>query len=111
MPAFGDVELPAVEILPSWNTSKSTADSESQTDEISYTLQKVLCGVFELPPLRNTRNRDNTKTAEEKLTLNFVWIFFRHGLLNSPCRETPENVLKNKNQEKKDGWWVGGSGI
>jgi WD40 repeat protein len=37
MPAFGDVELPAVEILPSWNTSKSTADSESQTDEISYT--------------------------------------------------------------------------
>jgi hypothetical protein len=36
MPAFDDVELPAVEILPSWNTSKSTADGGSQTDEISF---------------------------------------------------------------------------
>jgi hypothetical protein len=29
--------------------------------------------------------------------------------LNSPYQETPENVLKLKqNQEKKFGWWVGG---
>ena len=31
--------------------------------------------------------------------------------LNSPCRETPKNVLKNKVKKKKVGWWVGWSEI
>jgi hypothetical protein len=31
--------------------------------------------------------------------------------LNSPCRETPKNVLKKKKSRKKVGWWVGGSEI
>jgi hypothetical protein len=31
--------------------------------------------------------------------------------LNSPCRETPKNVLKKKVKKKKVRWWVGGSEI
>jgi hypothetical protein len=31
--------------------------------------------------------------------------------LNSPCRETPKNVLQKKVKKKKVGWWVGGSEI
>jgi hypothetical protein len=31
--------------------------------------------------------------------------------LNSPCRETPKNVLKKKSNKKKVGWWVDGSEI
>jgi hypothetical protein len=31
--------------------------------------------------------------------------------LNSPCRETPKNVLKKKVKKKKVGWWVAGSEI
>jgi hypothetical protein len=82
--------------------------------------KRFLC-VFELASLRNTRKRDKKK-VEEKLTSKFchffwekfsTWTFCKNMcmvFLNSPCRETPKNVLK-KSQEKKVGWWVGGSGI
>jgi hypothetical protein len=44
---------------------------------------------------------------------------FRHGrfaiflmvFLNSPCRETPKNVIKQIQEKQKVGWWVGRSGI
>jgi hypothetical protein len=36
---------------------------------------------------------------------------FQCFFLNSPYRETPKNVPKNKVKEKKVGWWVNGSGI
>jgi hypothetical protein len=78
--------------------------------------------VFELPSSRNAQKRDETKKAEEKLTSKFLsefLIFFDMGLfvktvfvvfLNSPCQETPKNVLKKKAKGKKsqmvDGGWV-----
>ena len=83
-----------------------------------FFLQNVFCSVFELPSLRNTRKRDKTKKVEEKLTSNFLskyfstWAFCKHifmVFLNSPCRETPKNVLKKKSQKKKSqgvGRWV-----
>jgi hypothetical protein len=87
-----------------------------------FVLQNVFCSVFELPSLRNTRKRDETKKVEEQLTsicFRFfwkklsTWTFCKNAFvvfLNSPCRETPKNVLKKKSR-KKVGWWVGGSGI
>jgi hypothetical protein len=70
--------------------------------------------------LKNTRKRDKTKKVEEKLTSKFLSKFrksFRRTFcknicvvfLNSPCRETPKNVLKKKSRKKKFGWRVGGS--
>jgi hypothetical protein len=41
-----------------------------------FVLQNVFPRVFELPSLRNTRNRDKTKQIEEKLTSQFLWIFW-----------------------------------
>jgi hypothetical protein len=81
-------------------------------------LYNAFCSVFELPSLRNTRKRDKAKKAEEKLTSKFCRFFsgkFSWGLfvkmflmvfLNSPYRETPENVLKKKARGKKVGWWA-----
>jgi hypothetical protein len=81
-------------------------------------LQNVFCSVFELPSLRNTRKRDKTKKVEEKLPSIFLskfwekfstWTFCKNILMvfmNSPCRETPKNVLIKKIKEKKVGWWV-----
>jgi hypothetical protein len=76
---------------------------------------------FELPLPVNAQKRDKKKS-----TKNRFWIFFRFFwkmfstwtfcknmfvvFLNSPYRETPKNIPK-KRQEKKVGWWVGGSGI
>jgi hypothetical protein len=85
-----------------------------------FFVKRFLC-VFELPSLRNTRKRDKTKKNRGKTDIEiFVDFFgesFRQGLfaknifmvfLNSPCRETPKNVLKKKSREKKsDGGWVG----
>jgi hypothetical protein len=87
-------------------------------------LQNVFCSVFELPSLRNTRKRDKTKKVEEKLTskffveilgnffgMDFLQKYFM-VFLNSPCRETPKNVLKKKSRKKKSrmvGGWVGDS--
>jgi hypothetical protein len=85
--------------------------------------KRVFLCVFELPSLRTTRKRDKTKKVEEKLTSKFcrffwekfsTWTFYKNisvVFLNSPCRETPQNLLKKQGKEKKVGWWVGGSGI
>ena len=84
-------------------------------------LQNVFCSVFELPSLRNTRKRDKTKKVEEKLTSKILskfwkkfstWTFCKNifmVFLNSPCRETPKNVLKKKvkGKKKSEGGWVG----
>jgi hypothetical protein len=48
-------------------------------------LQNVFCCVFELPSLRNTRKRDKAKKKSRGKTdieifVDFLWIFFRHGL-------------------------------
>jgi hypothetical protein len=79
----------------------------------------VVRSAFDLPSLRSTRSRDKTKKAEEKLTSKFLPIcleivfdvdFLQKYLmvfLNSPYRETPENVLNKKCQEKKN-WLVVG---
>jgi hypothetical protein len=43
-----------------------------------------------------------------------TWTFCKNifmVFLNSPCRETPKNVLKKKVKKKKVGWWVGVSEI
>jgi hypothetical protein len=54
-----------------------------------------------------------------EIFVNFFGKSFRHGpfknilmvFLNSPYRETPKKRTIKKRQEKKVGWWVGGSGI
>jgi hypothetical protein len=60
-----------------------------------------------------TKNSAAGKTDIESVVEILNWTFCKNILmvfLNFPCRETPKNVLK-KNQEKKGGWWVGGSEI
>jgi hypothetical protein len=86
----------------------------------NFSTRFFLQNVFELPSLRNTRKRDKTKKVEEKLTSKFfveilekvfdmtfcknIFMVF----LNSPCRETPKNVLKKKSRKKKSHCgWVG----
>ena len=85
-------------------------------------LQNVFCSVFELPSPKNTRKRNKTKKVEEKLTskffveilgkvfdMDFLQKYF-HGVFELPL---PRNAQKRtkKNQEKKVGWWVGGSEV
>jgi hypothetical protein len=77
-----------------------------------FFLYNVFCSVFELPSLKNTRKRDKTKKVEEKLTSKILskfwkkvstWTFCKNifmVFLNSPCRETPKNVLKKKSRKK-----------
>jgi hypothetical protein len=64
-------------------------------------LQNVLCSVFELPLLRNTRKYDKTIKVEEKLTSKFLSIFpgkvfdmekYLYGVFGLPL---PRNVKKN----------------
>jgi hypothetical protein len=58
---------------------------------------KLFCSVFELPSLRNIRNRDKTKTEEKLTSKNFrffwekfsTWTFCKNVFvvfLNSPCQ-------------------------
>jgi hypothetical protein len=68
---------------------------------------------FKLPSLKNTRKCDKTKKVEEKLTSKFLskcWEKFSTRTFcqnifmvfsNSPCRETPKNVLKKTATKKK----------
>ena len=43
---------------------------------VEFFVKTFLCSAFELPSLRNTRKRDKTKKVEEKLTSNFLSIFW-----------------------------------
>jgi hypothetical protein len=75
-------------------------------------LQNVLCSVFELPSLRNTRKRDKTKKVEKRLTSEFcrfvrgrfsTWAFCKNVFvvfLNSSYREMPKNVLRKRSRNK-----------
>jgi hypothetical protein len=77
----------------------------------------VVCGVFELPSLRNTRKCYKTKKVEEKLTSKILSIclekVFDMDFLHSPCRLAEKRpkmyyVLTQKPRKKKsDGGWVG----
>jgi hypothetical protein len=85
---------------------------------VEFFLQNVFCSVFELPSLKNTRKCDKTKAVEEKLTSKFLSKFWEkfstrtfcqnilNGVFESPCRETPKNVLKEKVKQKKVGQWI-----
>ena len=76
---------------------------------------KTLYNVLELPSLRNTRKRDKTKKAEEKLTSNFLGKVFDtdflpkyfYGVFELPL---PRNAQKRtkKNVKKKKCRMVGG---
>jgi hypothetical protein len=84
-------------------------------------LQNVFCCVFELPSLRNTRNRDKTKEVEETLTSKFLSFFlenvfdmdflqkYLYGVFELPLpRKVRKRPLKKKARNKKvDGGWVG----
>jgi hypothetical protein len=97
-------------------------------------LQNVFCSVFELPSLRNTRNRDEPKKIEEKLTLKFWSIILEkvfdmdflqtyfYGVFELPLprnarKRTEKKHAKGKKSRRVGGWvWYlahvrGGSSI
>jgi hypothetical protein len=87
-------------------------------------LQNVFCSVFELPSLKNTRKCDKTTEVEEKLTSKFWSKFWSkkvfdtdflptyfYGVFELPLPRNAQKRTKKKSQEKKVGWWVGGSEI
>jgi hypothetical protein len=78
-----------------------------------------VCKTFELPSLRNTRNRDKTKKVDEKLSSNFLSIFGKGfdmdflpkyfcGVFELPLPRNPPKRTKKKSRKKKSaGGWVG----
>jgi hypothetical protein len=83
-------------------------------------LQNVFCNVFELPLLRITRKRDETKKVEEKLTSKFLSIFLEkvfdmdflqiyvYGVFELPLPSNAQKRTKRKSRKKTRlvGGWV-----
>jgi hypothetical protein len=83
-------------------------------------LQNVFCSVFELPSLRNARNRDRTKKVDEKLTSKILSIFSEKvfdkdflqkyfcGVFELPLpRNARKRTLKKTRETNSAGGWVG----
>jgi hypothetical protein len=76
---------------------------------------KRFCGVFELPPLRNTRKRDKTKKNRGNTDIKVFVVFFGKSFRHGPFvnilygyRETPKNIpKKSQGGGKSAGRWVG----
>jgi hypothetical protein len=112
---YRDIELPSPRNAQNRDKKKSrksrfgtSGRNFCKSFSTRFFLQNVFCSVFKLPSLKNTRECDRTKKSRGKVDIvifvetlgkvfgtDFLPKYFM-VFLNSPCRETPKNLLKKK---------------